>query len=98
MKKDQRRIQVLRQMTEGDVKALGANRWMKEHSKGIMISCVLCFAWLVFISLYFEGYISNVIMVVPIVVWFGYFMGKTSKAGSRLWRVIKDKEQPVDLG
>ena len=98
MKKEKRTVQVLRQMSEGDIKNLGGNLWMKRNAKWLILAGVLSFAWLVAGAVILEGKIGATVSVFPMFVCFLVWTICLIKEGKKLWNYVKDREQPVDLG
>lgn len=99
MKKVQEKRRIIRTMTESQIRDLGMSLWMKRKTKIVSALLIVCFAWMVGVQ-YFMDSGDNValIAIVPVVVFLicGYL--KVVKEGNRLWKNIKDKEEPIDLG
>ena len=99
MKKEKKKIQVLRRMTEGDIKSLGGGLWMRRRMKFIIPLAVLALVWMVAITQLFDtsGY-TALVALLPVLALFVVWGVGVDKAGKKLWNQVKDKEQPVDLG
>lgn len=100
MKKEKVKIQVLRQMTEGDIKNLGGNLWIRRRAIMHILVGGLLFLWMVVVSYNTEPnrWLPFVLAVVPVIVVFVIWAVRFGKAGEKLWNEVKDKEQPIDLG
>ncbi len=99
MKKEKKKIQVLRMMSEGQVKDFAMNRWMNKKYKIAMVSLL---AWVAYAGticyLLPNDLLSACIEIVPalVLITVGYIM--SAKASNKFWNEVKDKAQPVDLG
>ncbi len=98
MKKEKRKIQIMRWMTEGDIKNLGGNLWARRKAKGLVVLAILAFAWMLVGAVILEGWIGVTLSVLPILTLCLVFIIRMDKEGKKLWNSVKDKEQPVDLG
>lgn len=98
MKKEKRKVQILRRMTEGDIKNLGGNLWSRRKAKGLIALAVLAFAWMLVGANILVGWIGVTLSVLPILALCLVFIVRMDKEGKKLWNYVKDKEQPVDLG
>lgn len=97
MKKEKKRIQVLRRMTEGEMKALGGNMWMRQKAKGLVILAVLAFAWMLVGASILEGTLAVVLPILPILALCWVFLVRMGKEGKKLWEWANGKAQPIDL-
>ena len=96
-KKEKPRIQVLVSMSEDGTKGYATRKWMARNSKRFMLAIVACFITFVVGAYLIEGNAGLVVAVVPMAILLVVWLKKTDTAGKKLWKEIKDKEQPVDL-
>ncbi len=98
MSKEQKSMQVLVRMSEGRIKSLGGDRWLRRRYKSLLIAFILAMLWFFPISLIMKGAIGAVLSLIPLLVGFIALTYAYRRAGNKLWGQVKDKEQPVDLG
>ncbi|KKL11684.1 hypothetical protein LCGC14_2543320 [marine sediment metagenome] len=102
MKKEKPKIQVIRMMTKGDVEALGGNLWMTRHQGKLIFMFILTMVWAVVWVSTLQGELDSrvdfPIAITPLILAYLYWFTAYLKTGKKLWKEIKDKEQPVDLG
>lgn len=99
MKKEIKRIQVIKKMTKGDIKSLGTNRWFNAKIKPIALSVVIWVVWAIIINkVITNDWISVLLVWLPEAAGVIYIYNRMTKAGNKLWNEVKDKPQPVDLG
>lgn len=99
MKNIPRKYTVIRELTEGEIKAIVRARWVNKRSIFLIGSFVL----LSVISGVISGVIVNKanydiglgIYSISVTVWFVLFCYKYYKTGNKFWNSIKDKEQPI---
>ena len=98
MKKEKRKVQILRRMTEGDIKNLGGNMWMRRRVKWLIAMAFGTLAWMIVGANILVGFIGVAVSLLPILVLCLVFIVRMDKEGKKFWNKVKDKEQPVDLG
>ena len=96
-KKEKPRIQVLLSMSEENVKGHATRQWMVRNKKSFMLAVVACFIVFIVGAYLIEGNAGLIVAVAPAAILFVVWLKKTDTAGKKLWKEIKDKEQPVDL-
>ena len=98
MKKEKRKIQVLRKATESDIKLYGSNKWLSQHWRWWALIFVATLAWIVAGEKYLiDGWLPALIKISPLVIayiiWGVFYYG----AGRKYWNEIKDKPEPIEL-
>lgn len=98
MKKEKKRVQVLRYMSEGEIKTLGGNLWMRHKAKSLIFVGILSLAWMLAGAVLFSGWIAVLASCLPISTLCVFWIWRMDKEGKNLWNYVNGKEQPVDLG
>jgi len=98
MRKENKKIQVIRMMSEGEVKNLGSSRWFNKVYKFLTIYLLAWVVYSVAIGQFLhDGNLVLLLVAIPALVGFAIIYYFAGRAGDKFWREVKDKEQPVDV-
>ena len=98
MAKNEKTIQVIRELTESQIKGYGSNIIMKYRRKYWVALFVILGLWeLVIIAAIKPGAFMAVAMVAPAAVIMGAFYYSARKAGNKLLASMKNQPQPVRM-
>ena len=86
---------VMRRMTKGQVESFGADRYYRQTWQRMLVYCLGGFAGML-VGLFLSNFVTGVFMLVIIGI-FTWWVFKGMVEGKRFWKVIKDKEEPVNL-
>lgn len=98
-KKEQKKIQVLRRMTEGGIKSLGSNLWLQRRMGNIILVATVLVIWAIISNrIIASDGLSAALTFIPafgLIFWLNVRM---AKEGKKFWDKVKDKPEPIDLG
>ena len=99
MGKTNKKVQVLKMMSKGDIETLGGNRWCNKARWLLTILFLVSFAWVVYWTWKTEpSTINTYIALSPSFACFTWWFIVFSVKGRKFWNEVKDKKEPIDLG
>jgi protein-S-isoprenylcysteine O-methyltransferase Ste14 len=100
MKKEVRKYTVINSLSEGGIRSVGMDRWMRQlgwkfyaWAIGMLLYC------LVFLFVIDDNTAKWIrfLLIVPVVVAIVTFYYKWFNVGAKFWNKVKDLPEPIDL-
>jgi len=98
-KQQKRKYEVMRSLTEEQIKSVGSNRWLRH--RGVLflwvgVAYMVVMAILQVVTDAKSDIFAWCVVGGFIVLWF-YVIAMTVLKGRELWRQVKDQNEPIDL-